>query len=133
RPSSMSACFTHDRRLFSPCQECPLGNDRFYLWKTEQSITSAQDASAICSTSEFMYIDFEERYEVALDTGTYLACSRNMDYQNAMNCVDVLIAEGMITTLNTEHMGWTPALYLSEPGEAPVLIDNPILATCIRQ
>lgn len=119
--------------LGETCQECPLGHDGIFLWQTEVPVSSAQDASAVCSASPFKTINCDGRYEAQLDIGNYLACSQNYAYANGMSCVNFVVVDDEITTLNTASMGYMPSLYLSEPGGRPALIDEPILATCALQ
>lgn len=121
---------TEAEYLGQTCSECPYGREGIYLWKTENPVSSAQDASEVCSNAPRFYVNCEGQYEIMLDAGSFMACVSTHDSTGRLFCVAFSVLDDEITTFNTASAGYLPSLYLSNPAESPALIDEPILAEC---
>ncbi|HQL57314.1 hypothetical protein KBB45_00525 [Myxococcota bacterium] len=114
--------------LGQTCQECPFMNVSFQIWKTESATLTAVEAKAICCLGDPLHkVSTDPWYEVALDAGDYLACTRAGEQRY---CTGFTVADGLITTLHILQKFGPCVFYVSKPGDTPLEVDEPLVVSC---
>ena len=92
------------------CQQCRFGVAALGFWKAGAPVTDAAAAKALVAAGPAAAkMQANERYETALDPGSYLACTQ-------LGCAAVEVVAGRVTTVNARVINGPPQFMVVDGG-----------------
>ncbi|HEX2729986.1 MAG TPA: hypothetical protein VHM70_00215 [Polyangiaceae bacterium] len=91
------------------CQECPFGVAGVNVWSVDAPLESSSDVSRVVAQPALQQVTANERFKIELDAGNYLVCVIN-------ECVNVVVKQGAITTLNVRLTEGPVAFFMDHGG-----------------
>jgi hypothetical protein len=105
--------FSESDVVANGCQTCTLSQGTLQVWASAQPIETRDQALALAAgAAADETVDIDERYELALDPGHWLACVGSSD----LACAAIDLAADDVVSVHARFVYGPPGIVVFEPG-----------------